>query len=277
MAHYQQQPLAVWNPARDAWEIPGTEGLTCEHLAVYSETWPTSGSMRNGTVFARPTSGPVITDSGSSFLPTPWASTFGEVYDLDGWEARRARVKESAGNGNGFGMPLGVAVQLLPTPTTEPTTGNGHARNLGGEVRLLPTPDAQMFNGGRVQSVKALREGLRQEHANDIPRLIQLAGDSSRWGDYAEAIARHERAIGRPAPAPTEPGRKGNPRLSARFVEWMMGLPAGWVTGCGLTRAEELKALGNGVVPQQAAAALHVIARPNGDDSGAHTVPPVTM
>lgn len=203
--------------------------------------------------------------------------TIGSLYDLDGWEARRARVKESAGNGNGFGMPLGVAVQLLPTPTTEPTTGNGHARNLGGEVRLLPTPDAQMFNGGRVQSVKALREGLRQEHANDIPRLIQLAGDSSRWGDYAEAIARHERAIGRPAPAPTEPGRKGNPRLSARFVEWMMGLPAGWVTGCGLTRAEELKALGNGVVPQQAAAALHVIARPNGDDSGAHTVPPVTM
>ena len=47
--------------------------------------------------------------------------------------------------------------------------------------------------------------------------------------------------------------------------------------GCGLTRTEELKALGNGVVPQQAAAALHVIARPNGDDSGAHTVPPVTM
>lgn len=37
----------------------------------------------------------------------------------------------------------------------------------------------------------------------------------------------------------------------------MMGLPAGWVTDVpDLTRNEQLKALGNGVVPQQAAAAL---------------------
>lgn len=36
-----------------------------------------------------------------------------------------------------------------------------------------------------------------------------------------------------------------------------MGLPEGWVTGVpGLPRAAQLKALGNGVVPQQAAAAL---------------------
>jgi DNA (cytosine-5)-methyltransferase 1 len=39
----------------------------------------------------------------------------------------------------------------------------------------------------------------------------------------------------------------------------MMGLPAGWVTGCGLTRNEELKACGNGVVPQQAELALRIL------------------
>jgi len=27
--------------------------------------------------------------------------------------------------------------ELLPTPTTQPTTGNGHARNLGKEVQML--------------------------------------------------------------------------------------------------------------------------------------------
>lgn len=37
-----------------------------------------------------------------------------------------------------------------------------------------------------------------------------------------------------------------------------MGLPAGHVTAVpGLTRNAQLKALGNGVVPQQAAYALH--------------------
>jgi DNA (cytosine-5)-methyltransferase 1 len=39
-------------------------------------------------------------------------------------------------------------------------------------------------------------------------------------------------------------------------VEWMMGLPDGWVTGHGLSAAKELKMLGNGVVPQQAHAAI---------------------
>ena len=54
---------------------------------------------------------------------------------------------------------------------------------------------------------------------------------------------------------PLAPGAKGQPRLSPRFVEWLMGLPAGHVTDTGITRNEQLKALGNGVVPQQCAAA----------------------
>ncbi|MEK2475691.1 hypothetical protein [Streptomyces noursei] len=41
----------------------------------------------------------------------------------------------------------------------------------------------------------------------------------------------------------------------------MMGLPAGHVTDVpGLTRTQQLKALGNGVVPQQIAAALRFLA-----------------
>lgn len=31
----------------------------------------------------------------------------------------------------------------------------------------------------------------------------------------------------------------------------MMGLPEGWVTDTGITYSAQLKALGNGVVPQQ--------------------------
>lgn len=82
------------------------------------------------------------------------------------------------------------------------------------------------------------------------------------WGVYAPAIERWEHMTGRPAPSPTEAdGRNGQHRLSARLVEWMMGLPDGWVTApeIGLTRNEQLKALGNGVVPQQAALALRTL------------------
>ena len=68
--------------------------------------------------------------------------------------------------------------------------------------------------------------------------------------DYGPVIRHWEQVLGRPAPCPTEPGRSGNRRLSARFTEWMMGLPECWVTGVpGLSRNAQLKALGNGVVP----------------------------
>ena len=60
--------------------------------------------------------------------------------------------------------------------------------------------------------------------------------------------------LGRPAPAPTDAGR-----LSPRFVEWLMGLPDGWVTGVDIPRNAQLKALGNGVVPAQCALALQLL------------------
>jgi hypothetical protein len=54
-------------------------------------------------------------------------------------------------------------------------------------------------------------------------------------------------------------GKEGNHRLSSKFTEWMMGLPDGWITDIGLKRNDELKACGNGVVPQQAELALSLL------------------
>lgn len=71
------------------------------------------------------------------------------------------------------------------------------------------------------------------------------------WGDYRAAIERWEDITGRLAPFPRE-----LERISARFTEWMMGLPDGHVTSVGLGWNAEMKALGNGVVPQQAALAI---------------------
>lgn len=81
-------------------------------------------------------------------------------------------------------------------------------------------------------------------------------GRAEIWGPYAAAITRWERAT-RPAPRPTDDAG----RLSPRFVEWMQGLAPGWVTGTpGLGRPAQLTVLGNGVVPQQAARALQILA-----------------
>ena len=120
-------------------------------------------------------------------------------------------------------------------------------------VRLLPTPNT--MDGMDARSDEALARAKKSGGCSNLKDVRP-----SHWGDYAEAIARHEQAFGHPAPDPTEPGPKGNPRLSARFCEWMMMLPAGWVTDVpGVTRNQALKALGNGVVSPQAAAALRLM------------------
>lgn len=86
----------------------------------------------------------------------------------------------------------------------------------------------------------------------------RAAGASTDWGPYAAAVHRWEPVVGRCAPAPTELTDRGKHRLSPRFTEWMMGLPDGWVTDTpGIKRNDALKMCGNGVVPQQAAAALN--------------------
>lgn len=46
-------------------------------------------------------------------------------------------------------------------------------------------------------------------------------------------------------------------KLNPLFVEYMMGLPAGWITNLDLSDAQKFKLLGNGVVPQQAELALN--------------------
>lgn len=79
------------------------------------------------------------------------------------------------------------------------------------------------------------------------------------WGEYATAVRRWEALLGRDVPFPTQRGHRGRQVLSPNFVEHLMGLPAGWVTDLPLPRTVQLRALGNGVVPQQAAYALTLL------------------
>ncbi|MGC0142663.1 DNA cytosine methyltransferase [Pseudactinotalea sp. Z1732] len=82
-----------------------------------------------------------------------------------------------------------------------------------------------------------------------------------QWGRYGPAIFRWERIMGRVAPAPTVLNDRTGPRPAPAFVEWIMGLDAGWVTdpALALTQSQQLAALGNGVLPKQAEAALRAL------------------
>jgi DNA (cytosine-5)-methyltransferase 1 len=105
---------------------------------------------------------------------------------------------------------------------------------------------------GRVDSEDASTARQRER-----ARQVTSHRSATAWGHYEPAIRRWETTTGRLAPPPTQPRRDGQPRLAPPFVEWLMGLPAGHVTSpaIGLTRDQQFTALGNGVVPQQAALA----------------------
>ena len=109
------------------------------------------------------------------------------------------------------------------------------------------TPPTDTDGSGRGEQRRTVPMGTQQ-------RPAERGRSQTEWGHYAPAIERWERTIDRPAPAPTDDGK-----LSSRFVEWMMGLPEGWVCDLGLSRTAELKMLGNGVVPAQCALALEIL------------------
>lgn len=82
-------------------------------------------------------------------------------------------------------------------------------------------------------------------------------GDRTDWAQFTPAVERWERIMGRSAPPALVDGTK---RLNAELVEWMMGLPDGWVTDL-IPNRRALKILGNGVVPQQAELAIRMLLR----------------
>ena len=181
----------------------------------------------------------LTTDSESLLLRSPKASE-GQGGALGEAEALRR------------GNTVGVRDQVMDLVASQ---GQKVSRT---EVNLMPTPNTMDHLPARTPEQKEANKGksgyanVRETVINDLPE--------QDWGKFEPAIRRWEQTLGRSAPAPTKPdGKEDAHRLSSAFTEWMMGLPEGWITDVGLSRNEELKACGNGVVPQQAELALKIL------------------
>jgi len=309
-----QRPTLIWNTARSAWEIPNTENLLCQHLELFSETFISSGMMRNGQVFELPMQEhrthdsefssslgedrmlrtPSVTDSTGGAISEKQArernrmvKTADQVAELahhNGWKVSKSITDSLTPDvPKRYECPCGqvlhinmkpsedpdiecdhcegimerIDVQsLFPTPTVQDGKNNGgpsqHDRNtkpLNVEATLLPTTTASDWKGANHSA-----------SGSASSRSISTVVEQTNWGRFSDAITRWESVIGRKAPPPTKPDGKDNShRLSSKFTEWMMGLPDGWITSVGLSRSSEIKACGNGVVPQQAELALRIL------------------
>lgn len=162
--------------------------------------------------------------------------------------------------GRGFPSAAVAAGAAAGRPRGVPADAARDRRDEGlpGAAGLQGRPDAAL--GGHA----AAHPGDRRRHlvavadpADQEPTAT--AHPEMDWGDYTPAVRRWEQVLGRRAPFPTQPGTHGRPVLAPAFVEWLQGLEPGWVTGLPLPRTALLRALGNGVVPQQAAHAIGLL------------------
>lgn len=170
-------------------------------------------------------------------------------------DGRATADTDSAGRGEHGGA--------IPIREEHPAAEHGGTTDRGGAT---VAPDARSERFGEHPGESPTEEA--RAASSDVADGASGLRPHIDWGPYLPAVTRWEELIGRPAPEPTKPdGRNGNRRLSAEFVEWMMGLSAGHVTNpaiwAGMTasgaRNAQLKALGNGVVPQQAALAVSIL------------------
>ena len=199
-----------------------------------------------------------------------------------GWSARWGVVRASDA-----GAPHQRAQGIHPCPPQWSTTWALAGLRSGGQPGHQsgrPWSEPSGHSGSAVSRGGSANPAHPQGHSHRPPvpergQPEQPGGSDSQaawrdWQAYWPAIQRWEHITGRPAPAPVVTTPRGQ-RLSPYFVEWMMGLEPGWVTGHGLTAPQELKMLGNGVVPQQARLALVLLVQREPDQSarGPHPGP----
>jgi len=247
MCHHRHRVFII--ATRDVGDIPyDSIGMP---LGAWS-AWPSDGVCANGLVWSQPSE--TCGGTGETALPTPTAT--------DG-QAGAGRGTRRDGR---CGVPnLRSAVTLFPTPCASDGGSRGtglgtypshEGRPLREVVAMLPTPTGSDGQGGAGHNGRCGAPNLRTVAA-DFPTPGQ-------WGRWETAVGRHADVVGRPAPPPTIVGTRGGIRLNPLLTEWMMGLPVGWITDA-LDNANACnKIAGNGVVPDQAAAAIRLLLRRGG-------------
>lgn len=222
--------------------VPAADGLPLDGWDRVRKPMPMHGVFTGGSVRAaeRPA---VARDAGSFLLPTPTTA------DGSGGPGKSLKRKG--------GMNLRTVATLLPTPkASDGPHGGPSQRDAAGNfylpgvaAHLLPTPCVADGTGGRRH-----RSGSRSGELL-LPGVAEAVDHSwvcTDGRDFGPAVRHWEGVLQQGAPHPLVPGTRS---LAPALPEWMMGWPPGHATATHtpVPRSQQLRIIGNGVVPRQAA------------------------
>ena len=217
----EDPPFAVL--VGDRWMSPQRD-LLGERWVEYSETWPTSGMLRDGMCFQRETWGPAISDDECSSWQTP--AQFQGKYRRQVGQTIRAEELLPAQAEN-WPTPGVLSPNALRGSGQNPAKRRegGHQVNLQDAVTVWPTPSAHGSAGETSEELERHGQKLRNRQTG---RILQ-----TNLATEAKMIF----PFGPPAPPTSTPGPASSPsaptsprrlRLNPAFVTWLQGLPEGW-------------------------------------------------
>jgi hypothetical protein len=170
--------LATFDPNTSSWRT--SQHCLIEGLTEFSETWPRSGTMRNGIAYQLP---PLVrlTDATESGLwPTPMVPNGGRsVAHVTDWRGRSAYH-----NGQKVQVDLAQAVKMWPTPTARDYRG-------GMSEEALRRREAESSRGVNL-SEHVQRLGGNNGMLNPM-WVAWLMGFPIEWASFAATVTRSSR------------------------------------------------------------------------------------
>ncbi len=202
--------LASYDRATSSWRT--SQHCLVEGLAVFSETWPRSGTMRNGIAYRLPPLVRLTDEIEFGSFPTPQARD---------WKGPQGRAY------SGETMDLPGAV-MWPTPhgfsqdgRSNGPSGNELGRAVNQSLRNVPTPTSRDHKDGSAQSCANVpTNGL-------LGRAVHYYTPTARdhMPSHSEEYIAEKKSQGQ---------GMGNLNdqiggsLNPTWVEWLMGFPLGW-------------------------------------------------